>query len=81
MVTKMKKLFLVILSFCLLVGCQSKISERTGQWPLPKNAKKVADMGNNWLYFEIEVGGKIRKFIFISRHNDGSGDRCIVELR
>ena len=72
----MKKLVLVILSLCLLVGCQSKTSDN-----LPKNAKNVADMGNHWFYFELEVGKKTRKFLLVSRYDDGSGARCVVELK
>lgn len=69
-----KMLMLGLLSFAL-VGCGGPPPKSTEQKQadhlkaasedhVPPGAKKVVSLGRDWYTFELEVGGKTRKFLY-----------------
>jgi hypothetical protein len=87
-----KMLMLGLLSFAL-VGCGGpppKSSEQkqadqlkaAEEFHIPPGAKKVVALGCEWYTFELEVGGRTRKFLYRVRNpNYNSATETITELR
>lgn len=69
------KYAMIFLCLVGLSGCRSEL-ELQKVHHIPTEAKNISYLGNEWTYFELEVGGKTRKFMYRCHNNKSS----LVEL-
>lgn len=58
------RILLIVAVLALVAGCGGQPSHAEDLTDLPPNAKNVADLGSRWYSFELEVGGRSRKFLY-----------------
>lgn len=71
----------------LVCGCQPQTEaqkrEALQQFTnsaLPSGAKNVRELGNGWRYFEVELEGRNRKFLYRSSGCGNSNTETVTEL-
>ena len=81
----MRSVILAAAAFICAVGCspsKERLREETKTVHLPPDARNVVILGNHWYTFELDVGGKTRKFMYRARYlGTNGGTETITELR
>lgn len=83
----MRRLALVAVPLAFLTwGCHtSSVSARDVQdvpviqrYKMPKDAKNIQELGNNWVRFTLTTAGKEREFLY--NPGNGYGGKVLMEL-
>lgn len=71
----------------LAAGCGPQTEEQKRQAlqqftnsSLPTGAKNVRELGNGWKFFEMELEGRNRKFLYRAGGCGNSNTECVTEL-
>lgn len=79
-------LALLVVSF-LVCGCQPQTEEQKCEAlkqftnsSLPSGAKNVRELGNGWRYFEVELEGRNRKFLYRASGCGNNNTETVTEL-
>jgi len=78
--------FTLLIGF-MLCGCDPRVPTQPdspqarsyAEEYLPAGAKNIVNRGNNWVTFDLEIDGRVRRFLFKRVPSGGSND--ITELK